>query len=187
MVYALISGCPLWMRTHQHFTVRRGSMRCQFKRFATQTTFFFTVPQNARVPPTMRLRTLFQVSKEKSTLESLTLYFALSGMKPIFVQSGYSLLFRKMRQTMIRTTYFFLSSFRIRIEQAFGMLVARWRIIRGGLDFSVRRCTGIVCLLMKLHNVCLENDRPCSTFTQSLAEGNKLFWNGCQPVIRLLE
>lgn len=49
---------------------------------------------------------------------------------------------------------------RIHIEQAFGMLVARWRIIKGGLDYSVRRCTDIVCLLMKIHNFCLKYDGP---------------------------
>lgn len=47
---------------------------------------------------------------------------------------------------------------RIHIEQAFGMLVARWRILKGGLDYCVRRCTDIVCLLMKLHNFCLKYD-----------------------------
>ena len=57
---------------------------------------------------------------------------------------------------------FFLSSMRIHIEQAFGMLVARWRILKGGLEYYVSRCTDIVCLLMKLHNVCTKHDGPDS-------------------------
>ena len=62
---------------------------------------------------------------------------------------------------------------RIHIEQAFGMLVARWRILKGGLDYSVRKSTEIVCLLMKLHNFCLKYDGPESWsdgFTQQEKE-----------------
>ena len=53
---------------------------------------------------------------------------------------------------------FFLSSLRIHIEQAFGMLVARWRIIRDGLNFSVKRCSRIISTVMKLHNFCVQED-----------------------------
>ena len=35
--------------------------------------------------------------------------------------------------------YFFLSSTRIHIEQDFGMVFARWRILKGGLEYSVNR------------------------------------------------
>ena len=35
---------------------------------------------------------------------------------------------------------FFFSSLQMRIEQAVGMLVARWILIRDGLKFSVKRC-----------------------------------------------
>ena len=37
---------------------------------------------------------------------------------------------------------FFLSSLRIHIEQAFGMLMARWRILRNGLDVFARALLG---------------------------------------------
>ena len=39
---------------------------------------------------------------------------------------------------------FYLSSLRIHIEQAFCMLVARWRMLRNGLNFSVKRCTTVI-------------------------------------------
>lgn len=51
------------------------------------------------------------------------------------------------------------SSLRIHIEQAFGMLVARWRILCNGLNFSVKRCTTVISVVMKLHNFCLQEDR----------------------------
>lgn len=63
---------------------------------------------------------------------------------------------------------FVLSSLRIHIEQAFGMLVARWRIIRNGLNFSVKRCSRIISTVMKLHNFCVLEDNfgkkgsPCA-------------------------
>ena len=52
----------------------------------------------------------------------------------------------------------FQSLMRMHIEQAFGMLVARWRILRSGLQYSVWISTKIICLLMKLHNFVLQND-----------------------------
>jgi len=52
---------------------------------------------------------------------------------------------------------FYLSSLRIHVERAFGMLVAHWRILKVGLEFSVERDTRIICLAMKIHNFCVEN------------------------------
>jgi len=51
---------------------------------------------------------------------------------------------------------FFLSSHRVHIEQAFGHLVARWRVLNGGLEFSLSRNIRVVCACMKLHNLCIE-------------------------------
>lgn len=68
---------------------------------------------------------------------------------------------------------FFLSSLRMHVEQAFGMLVARWRILRGGLEFSVNKSTNLICLLMKLHNFVLENDRERSVLTHQLTDYEK--------------
>ena len=61
---------------------------------------------------------------------------------------------------------------RIHIEQTFGMLVACWRILKGGLDYSVQKSTNIVCLLMKLHNFCIKCDGPDST-KEDLTEQEK--------------
>ena len=59
------------------------------------------------------------------------------------------------------------------VEQAFGMLVARGRILRGGLEFSVNKSTNIICLLMKLHNFVLENDIERSVLTHQLTDYEK--------------
>ena len=53
---------------------------------------------------------------------------------------------------------FYLSSLRIHIEQAFGILVARWRILRDRLDFGLEHCTAIMPVAMKLHNYCIAED-----------------------------
>ena len=53
---------------------------------------------------------------------------------------------------------FYLSSLRVHIEQAFGILVARWRILRDHLDFALGHCTAIMSVSMKLHNYCIEED-----------------------------
>ena len=52
---------------------------------------------------------------------------------------------------------FFLSSFRIHVEQAFGMLVARWDILRHGLRYSLQTTFKTVKALLLLHNYCVEN------------------------------
>ena len=53
---------------------------------------------------------------------------------------------------------FYLSSLRIRIELAFGVLVARRRILRDRLDFSLEHCTAIMLVAMRLHHYCIEKD-----------------------------
>ena len=68
---------------------------------------------------------------------------------------------------------FFQSSMRMHIEQAFGMLVARWRILRGGLQYSVSISTKIICLLMKLHNFVLQNDTSKSFLIHYLSESER--------------
>ena len=68
---------------------------------------------------------------------------------------------------------YFLSSLRMHVEQAFGMLVARWRILKGGLNFSVSRSTDIVGLCMKLHNYVIENHRERSVLRHQLTDHEK--------------
>ena len=53
---------------------------------------------------------------------------------------------------------FYFSSLRIHIEQAFGILVARCRILRDRLDFGLEHCTAIMSVAMKLHNYCIAED-----------------------------
>ena len=42
------------------------------------------------------------------------------------------------------------------------MFVARWRVLKGVMNYSVWRSTEIVSLLMKLHNFCIKYDGPGS-------------------------
>jgi len=66
---------------------------------------------------------------------------------------------------------FYHSSLRMHVEQAFGMMVARWRILREGLEFSVERDARIICLAAKLHNFCIEqNSEPFTTVLSSSEE-----------------
>lgn len=55
---------------------------------------------------------------------------------------------------------FFLSSLRIHVEQAFGMLVAKWAILQRPLQYAVRKNSRIVCVTMKLHNFCSLKGEP---------------------------
>lgn len=51
---------------------------------------------------------------------------------------------------------FFLSSYRVHVEQAFGQLVARWRILQTELQFPLKKNARIVCVCLKLHNFCVD-------------------------------
>lgn len=53
---------------------------------------------------------------------------------------------------------YYLSSMRIHIEQAFGLLTCRWRILKHGVLFGFEKCCVTVAVCMKLHNYCIEND-----------------------------
>jgi hypothetical protein len=56
---------------------------------------------------------------------------------------------------------YWLSSSRIHIEQAFGILVARWGILWRPLDVDYRRVPTLMMALLKLHNLCIDsNDVP---------------------------
>eukprot|EP00171_Calliarthron_tuberculosum_P003440 IDg3440t1 len=69
---------------------------------------------------------------------------------------------------------YYLSSYRVVVEQAFGLLVARWRILKGGLNFSVKQNVRVMCLCMKLHNFCEENDEPPMWKQLSAAQNESL-------------
>ena len=50
---------------------------------------------------------------------------------------------------------FFLSSMRMHVEQAFGMLKAKWLIL-DHLKFNTEKCSSLILLTMKLHNYCMD-------------------------------
>lgn len=64
---------------------------------------------------------------------------------------------------------FFHSSMRMHVEQAFGMLVARWRILKTGMNFSVGKASRVVLAAMKLHNFCLEYSTNRQDFLSGLS------------------
>jgi hypothetical protein len=53
---------------------------------------------------------------------------------------------------------FYLSQLRIRIEQAFGLLVTKWRIFKKPLEVSCWRTTLLIEACFRLHNFCI-NER----------------------------
>jgi hypothetical protein len=57
---------------------------------------------------------------------------------------------------------FFHSQLRIRVECAFGMLVARWGILRSAISnkITATRTIALVNTLARLHNFCLEEVIP---------------------------
>ena len=74
---------------------------------------------------------------------------------------------------------FFLSQLRIRIEQAFGMLVMKWRIFKRPLEVKFWRTTIIIEAAFRLHNFCINNNEcadmisaPCNpeSFAPSYVE-----------------
>jgi hypothetical protein len=52
---------------------------------------------------------------------------------------------------------FYLSQLRIRIEQAFGLLVSKWRIFKKALEVKLFRVGHIVQACARLHNYCINN------------------------------
>ncbi len=57
---------------------------------------------------------------------------------------------------------FYHLQIRITIEQAFGILVHRWGILRRPMSMSIKKVPSLVMCLMKLHNFCINNN-GCST------------------------
>jgi hypothetical protein len=55
---------------------------------------------------------------------------------------------------------FWQSRLRIEIECAFGALVARWGCLQRALKVSVEHATLLLCVLCKLHNVCMDRRMP---------------------------
>lgn len=63
---------------------------------------------------------------------------------------------------------FFHSQLRIRIECAFGMLVARWAILRKPLpvNITIQKTCALTTCLCRLHNYCLNENESCITSTK---------------------
>jgi len=58
---------------------------------------------------------------------------------------------------------FYQSSLRMHIEQAFGVLVARWGILWTPLKYDLHRSTRVVEVALKLHNFCIEEQEEFIT------------------------
>ena len=71
---------------------------------------------------------------------------------------------------------FFHSSHRIHVEQAFGILVARWGILWRPLKFHIDEVLPIISCTMRLHNFCIDNDgiayvkQAVNTFEQEVQD-----------------
>lgn len=65
---------------------------------------------------------------------------------------------------------YFQSSHRMHIEQAFGIMMARWGILWKPLCFSLARNVRVIQLAMVLHNFCVENQDTRSDDLMSESE-----------------
>jgi len=59
------------------------------------------------------------------------------------------------------------------VEQAFGVLVARWGILWTPLQFDLQRSTQIVDVALKLHNYCIGEKEECISISTSAADRQK--------------
>ncbi len=58
---------------------------------------------------------------------------------------------------------FYISQLRIRVEQAFGLLVCKWRIFKKPLELKLHRVQHVVQACFRLHNFCIDNrDEKCA-------------------------
>lgn len=65
---------------------------------------------------------------------------------------------------------FFQSSLRLHVEQAFGLLVSKWRILRSGMDFALNNSYLTIAALFVLHNWCIDN-RESGQVLRDVSEG----------------
>jgi len=72
---------------------------------------------------------------------------------------------------------FFLSSSRVAIEQAFGMLVGRWGVLWRTMDIGHTSVPRLVLVLMKLHNLCIDRNQ---TTVRRFAPGDSPSMSGLQ-------
>jgi len=67
------------------------------------------------------------------------------------------------------------------IEQAFGVLVARWGILWTPLKYDLRRSTRVVEVALKLHNLCIEEQEECiKTCMDGDESRQNVGWNICR-------
>ena len=75
------------------------------------------------------------------------------------------------------TFNYFLSSLRVHVEQAFGILVARWAVLQSTLAYSIEVTMSVVRAAILLHNFCVEQSEPYFAPRRSAAspteEGNE--------------
>lgn len=68
---------------------------------------------------------------------------------------------------------FYLSQLRIRIEQAFGMLVNKWRVFSSPLNLNINNVHTLVKASMRLHNYCI-NEREYMTGVTTASGGVRI-------------
>jgi hypothetical protein len=77
------------------------------------------------------------------------------------------------RQDRVKDTFnFFLSQLRIRIENAFGLLTTKWRILRKPLECSLKTNADILQICALLHNYVIDNKEDDSATDTSLEGPN---------------
>ena len=76
---------------------------------------------------------------------------------------------------------FFLSSMRIHVEQAFGILVSKWAILQTSLNYSLRTTSSLIKSVILLHNFCIETSEPYfqPQRSQSGAAEEDATWRAC--------
>jgi hypothetical protein len=77
------------------------------------------------------------------------------------------------RQDRVKDTFnFFLSQLRIRIENAFGLLTTKWKILRKPLECSLKTNADILQICALLHNYVIDNKEDDSATDTSLEGPN---------------
>lgn len=82
--------------------------------------------------------------------------------------------FRKSLASKYENSFnFYLSSHRMHVEQAFGILKKMWGILWRPMKYNLGRVTKIVNVAMQLHNFCINEDKGVNKRNVSDAERSR--------------
>jgi hypothetical protein len=97
-----------------------------------------------------------------------------------YVKTEYMAVPIKGAKTKVKDSYnFYQSQLRITIEQAFGVLVHCWSILRGPLNIPLFKVVPVVQSLVKLHNFCI--DETLHNKSSTLNNSTKTSLQGMTP------